>query len=205
MSNAPTAVVRSRRAIALVLAAALSVAWLGACSSDDGDATDADPAEETTTSVAEGPGPDDETTTTATVPETTGGDLVGTWEAEAGELLAANTANLGGAPDIDCEGTITLEFGDDGSFSQQGEATCSTAGISASLNIETVGRYETSDGTLTITEAETLGTMEAGGMSQPAEAGFGVGEAAYEVDGDTLSVTFTDPSVGTVTQTYQRG
>jgi hypothetical protein len=47
--------------------------------------------------------------------------------------------------------------------------------------------------------------MEAGGMSQPADAGFGEGEAAYEVDGDTLTVTFTDPSVGTVTQTYQRG
>jgi hypothetical protein len=208
---------RSPRAVALGVSLLLGAALLGACGGDDEAAVD-DASEATATAAADGSaGPDAEADAEATdaaderdTEETTttesagGGDLVGTWVADAGDLLAANTANLGGVPGMDCSGPITLEFAPDGGFAQRGDASCSIGGMTASLNIETTGRYQTSGGTLTVTESSTTGTMEVGGASQPADVGFGEGEGTYEVRGDTLTVTFSDPSVGTVTQTYQR-
>jgi hypothetical protein len=108
---------------------------------------------------------------------------------------------------VTCSGPIRLEFGEDGSFAQRGEATCEGGGFANTVTLESTGRYTTEGGTMTITDLESTSTIEVNGTTQPAGEGteFQLNEAAYEVDGDTLTITFTNPSVGTVTQVYQRG
>lgn len=208
-SSAPSA--RWRRASSLALVASLLL--VGACSSDDDDAASdeatEEPADATTTTAADESEEDGEATTTtaADLPETAGGDLAGTWVIDASDLFAANTANVGDTGGISCSGPIRLEFGDDGSFAQRGEATCEANGFSSTMTLESTGRYTTDGGTLTITDLESTTTMEVDGVTQPAGDGteFELNEAVYEVNGDTLTITFTNPSVGTVSQVYQRG
>lgn len=209
-SHTPTA--RWRRASALALVA--SLLFVGACSGgdDDGAASDEpaeEPADTTTTTAADEPEEDGDAPSPVTapeLPETGGGDLVGTWAIDASDLFAANTANVGDTSGISCSGPIRLEFGDDGSFAQRGEATCEANGFVSTLMLETTGRYATDGGTLTLSDLESTSTMEVDGRSQPAGEGTGLedGEAAYEVEGDTLTITYTNPSVGTISQVYQR-
>jgi hypothetical protein len=191
-----------------------SLLVLGACSSDDEGTSSDDPTEEpadatTTTEADESEEDGDATTTTEApdLPETGGGDIVGTWVIDASELFAANTANVGDTGSLSCSGPVRLEFGEDGSFAQRGEASCTAGGFTTTLTLETTGRYATDGGTITVSDLQSQSSMEVEGMTQAADdvSGFAAGQAAYEVDGDTLTITFTNPSVGTVSQTYQRG
>lgn len=196
---------RSAAALAAVLALGL-VAGCGGSSDagSDGPSTTAAPGDGATTTASAG-----ETTTTTgaetttTVADDGGGDLVGTWSADAQSILGANTANLGGTS-LSCDGTITLEFTDGGTFAQSGQATCAIATQSATATIESAGDYEAADGTITISNATGSTTMEILGRTQDLGAGIPDGSAEYAIDGDTLSLTFTVASVGTVTQTYTR-
>lgn len=158
-------------------------------------ATTAAPSGDTTTA------PDEATTTAAEADG--GGDLVGTWTADAGDIFGANTANLGGTS-IDCSGPVNLEFRDDGTFSQSSTATCSIQSISGTATIDSTGSWTTDGDQIVISGSTSDGTMEIMGQTQPVEAGMSDGTATYEVDGDTLSITFTEATVGTVTQVYQR-
>lgn len=194
--------------VALLAAFALTLASCGSSSDDAGD----DGGSATTEAADEGGGGDDEATTTAAEDTTTtedggeaggGGDLVGTWTADANDILGANTANLGGVT-FECTGPITLEFGDDGAFSQTGTSTCTVQGQSGTAEFNATGTYEASDGTITVTDVTNEGTMTMMGVAQPMEGGFGGGEAEYTLEGDTLSITFTEETVGTVTQVYTR-
>jgi hypothetical protein len=195
--------------LAAGIAAVVALGALAACGgSSDGDASTDEPtttaaADDATTTAAPDEEAEETTTTSEAAEPEGGGDLTGTWTADAGDILGVNTANLGGTA-VECTGPVTLEFREDGTFSQQSEATCTLAGQSGTATIASSGAYEASGGTLTVRDAESSGTFSILGQTQEVPAGLSDGEASYEVDGDTLSITFTEATVGTVTQTYTR-
>lgn len=160
-----------------------------------------------------GDDPGSDATTTAgnsvstTVPDSspaTSGSLVGSWTADAGDILAANTVNLGGAGALVCEGPIVMTFNVDGTFDRSGEVSCTIAGMSAVGTIVSVGNWEDTGTTLIISGSSTSGTMTMGGTVIPLADSFGDGTGDYSIVGDTLSVTFTIDPVGAVTQIYTR-
>ncbi|MFN8018448.1 MAG: hypothetical protein U0P45_10020 [Acidimicrobiales bacterium] len=125
----------TKAALAAVLAAsAILVAACGASggseSSDGGGATTTAASDGGATTTTAAP----RTTTTAAATTTTaaaeGGDLVGTWTADAQSILGANLANLGGNAGLACSGPVTLTFNDDGTFTHKSQATCSRGSIS---------------------------------------------------------------------------
>ena len=195
-----------RRLVSVLAVAALGLA-LVACSSSESDGGSTEDGV-TTTSAYFGGGTDDATSTTATDGSTTtsaadegatDGDLVGTWTADAADLLAANTANLGGPGAVTCSGPVSLELADDGTFTHTGDITCEVpGGPAASGTITSTGRWS-ADGT-TVTLSDTSTTSEVEGISQL----IGDASAAYVVDGDTLTVTFAFDPVGEVSQVYTR-
>lgn len=195
-------VVLAGAAIAIVLAAIIAAVLLSG-GSDDESASGT-----TTTTVAVGaPGSGDPTTTTTAAVTTstapTTGDIEGSWVADASDILAANTANVGGTG-VDCSGPITMTFAADGTFDRSGTVSCSLGGMTASGTISTSGRYAVADDQITISGTTPGGRMTLGGRSVPTPDSFGDGAATYEVSGNTLTITFTESPVGTVTQTYQR-
>lgn len=195
-----------RRMVAVLAVAALGLA-LVACSSSESDGGSEEDGV-TTTSAYFGDGTDDAASTTAADGSTTtsaadagatDGDLVGTWTADAADLLAANTANLGGSGAITCSGPVSLDLADDGTFTHTGDITCEVpGGPSASGTITSTGRWS-ADGT-TVTLSDTSTTSEVEGISQL----IGDASAGYVVDGDTLTVTFSFDPVGEVSQVYTR-
>jgi RNA polymerase sigma factor (sigma-70 family) len=187
--------------IGAVAAAAIVLAVIAAVVLGGGD----DPAPETAappTSVTtpddggRGGGEDTDTapasTTTTAVP---GDALVGSWTADAGDILGANTTNVGGPGGLTCSGPITMTFTEGGTFERSGSVTCSVAGTSQSGAVASAGRYQVEGDTLTVSGFASSGSTP---------DAFGNGSATYDLSGDTLSITFTDTSVGTVSQTYQR-
>ncbi|NQU36456.1 MAG: hypothetical protein HQ526_02530 [Actinobacteria bacterium] len=143
-------------------------------------------------------------TTTGEVAPVAGGDIQGKWRGDADELLDANTANLGSTGEIDCRGPIFITFKADGGFTQQGTATCTVGGRSVRGTIATTATYTTDGAELTIKNAENRGTIgiPTGEVSFPGS--WSDGTAKYEISGDTLTINFTDESVGNVTQQYER-
>lgn len=206
---------RGRRPLALLLGGAVAVVLLliglAVVLGGDGDGDDEDALATTTTTVLVGEGPtepDDgvptSTTDVTTTTEASSGDLEGAWVADAAEILAANTANLGGTGGLGCTGPITMTFTAEGTYDRSGEVTCSVGGTTASGSVSTSGRYAIEGSRLTVSGTTSGGTMSMGGTEIPTPDSFGDGTADYEVSGDTLTITFSDPSVGTITQTYQR-
>lgn len=194
---------RRAAAVAVSVAALGLVAGCGGSSDDAADEpTTTAPADEATTTAAEEATTTTAAETTTTEAEATGGDLEGAWVADAGDIIGANTANLGGVA-VECSGPITLEFTAD-AFTQSGEATCSIAGQSGTATFASTGSYEVADGTITVSGASGSTTFTILGQTQEQPGGLADGEATYAIDGDTLSITFTVPAVGTVTQTYTR-
>lgn len=63
--------------------------------------------------------------------------------------------------------------------------------------VSTAGHYAVDGSVLTISRTRVEG-------DSPVPDAWGNGAAEYAIAGSTLSVTFTDPSVGTVTQQYTR-
>ena len=197
---------RSLPVLALVVAGV--VVFAAACGSSGGsDASSGDGATTTssagdrTTTSADRTTTTDATTTTAA---TEGGDLVGTWTADADSILGANLANLGGGGGLDCSGPVTLTFADDGTFTHQAQATCTRGTISATATIDSSGRYQVEGTRIRILAARNSGTMEVMGRTQPMATGWAVGAVPFTIDGDTLEITFANSAVGTVTQTYTR-
>jgi hypothetical protein len=200
----------ARPLAAAVAVAALVVAGAAACSSSgDGSSGSA-----TSTTVATGT--DGATTTTAAGATTTAAadtttteadasaDLVGSWVADADSILGANLANLGGAGGFECHGPVTLTFTAQGTFTHTSTATCTAGGLSATATIDSSGRYRAGPRRLLISGARNGGSITVGGATTPLRVGFADGLVAYQLDGDTLTFTFTVASVGTVTQTYTR-
>ena len=188
----------SRRILLIVISAAATLS-VAACS--DGDDTTASPTSSNSTeSTQESSTTAEETTTTAP-----GGDLVGTWIAGAQDIINANTANLGGVAAMECSGALLLTFGDDSGFTNTGDISCNVGGVAAVGSVTSTGKWAvTEPGLVAISETVTTGGVEMGGVSLPAPTGVGDGVFEYSVDGDTLQLSFTDPSVGTVTQSWVR-
>ena len=201
--------VRSK-ALALAVVASASL-LLAACGSSGG--SDAGSGSGGATTTADSGGGSDTTTTAAdtttsatptTAPAPAAGDLVGTWTADADSILGANLGNVGGGAGLTCSGPVDLTFQNDGTFTHKAQATCSRGSISATATIDSSGRYEADGQRIRIIAVRNDGTMEIMGRSQPMQMGWAVGTFAYTIDGDTLKVTFSNSSVGTVTQTYTR-
>ncbi len=146
---------------------------------------------------------------TTTAPSTTapagGGSIEGTWVADAGEILEANTANVGGTGGAACSGTITMTFTAD-RYERDGTLSCGIpGGPTGTATVETAGSYTTDGDVLTVSDTTSNGTISVAGVSIPFPDAFGDGSGTFEVSGDELRITFDDPSVGSVTQIYRRG
>lgn len=148
-----------------------------------------------------------EATTTTDGADRSSREIVGTWTADAGDILSANTANVGGAGGLTCEGPITMTFTDEGTFSRAGNVSCTgPGGLSGSGTIATTGEwfFDADTGGLVISGTVADGVLTLQGREVPFPDSFGDGQAEYSVDGDQLEITFTIDPVGTVTQTYAR-
>ena len=202
-----------RRVVAALL---VSAAFVGACSDDDPSSAGADSAPtsdaaatESSTTVSStdtDPGASDtteppETTATTAAPTTApaadGGDLVGQWVAETGEILAVLTEPFGGGVP-GCTGPYVITFGDDGSFSASIDVTCVVGDIEAVGDLGITGTYSADGTTLQVTDTAGEGTMTAGGIAVPLPIVDGLAEAfgppaQYAIVGDVLSLTFTSP------------
>ena len=202
--------------VALVVVSTLALVAAGCSDSgsddDAGTTTAAPDAADDEGTGGDGPGDDGTTTTEADETSSTteaaddggadggvDGDLVGTWTADAGDLLAANTANFGGTSTLTCSGPVTMVLSDDGTFTHGGEVTCGVAGgPSATGTVTTTGSWQ-ADGTK-VTLSGATSTSDLDGMTGLV----GDGSADYVVEGDQLTVTFTIDPVGEVSQVYTR-
>lgn len=194
----------------------VAVAMLSGCGSDD---TPAEAPAETTdeTALADGgtttPAPTSTSASTTTPddtpatssPEGLESELLGTWTASAADILSANTANLGGAGMTACDGEISMTFNDGGTLSRAGNVACSIGAVRADGTISTTADYDVdAPGSLTIRNTVTLGIATLGGREIPFPDAFGDSSARFRVEGDVLSIEFTNPAVGSVTQQYTR-
>ncbi len=132
-------------------------------------------------------------------------ELIGTWNADAADVLAANTANLGGTPGLDCSGLVSLTFTENAS-SGGGNVSCTVP----QANIEVTGEVSwnctstTNSNVLTNKDCQHSGTVAYGSQEIPIPEIISNGDAKYKIDGDTLTLTFDEESVGKVIQTYTR-
>lgn len=148
--------------------------------------------------------PDSGATTTA--PPVRGGRLDGTaWVADARDILAANFANVGGPEGFSCTGPMTLRF-TDGRVSFGGEVTCrdDDSGLDGGGSLRNEGSYTVSGSELTLAGMQTSGTITVMGAAMPAPQVLTDTVARYRISGDTLSITFDAPGLGTITQRYER-
>ncbi len=165
------------------------VLMLGACSSGGGGTSSSSPPDASGTPTTTG--------TPSPGPTSGSAELVGTWTADASQILAANTANLGGSGAVTCRGPIVMTFNPDGTYSRRGSVTCSVRGRSMRGAVSTAGHYAVEGNVLTISRTRLEG-------DGPVPDAWGDGAAQFSVAGPTLNITFSNPSVGTVTQQYTR-
>ena len=147
------------------------------------------------------------TTTTTLVPVRN--TLAGVWRAKAQDILAANLANLGGMPMV-CDGEIVMNLNADGSFSRAGSMECIIDGAMTNGQVvNSSGTWDATANTISVTVTKSDGYAEVigfdGRVTRVALPDRGYSEADYTVNATTLTITFTDPSVGTVSQVYTRG
>ena len=175
---------------AAVVAVVAGLAFTGvACGGGD------DSASSSTTTAA---GATTESTTTTTA-EDGGGALEGTWAIDAGEALASATANLGGTGGGTCSGQLTLTFAD-GTLRRGGSARCG----SGTVTVDATGTYTVDGDKLNVSMTSSNTRAEVRGMTVPVPDSWSSGVATYKVVDDTLTITFTQASVGTVTSKYTR-
>lgn len=176
----------------------ITVASLGLVAACSG-GSDPDPTSTGSPTASSSASASASTTTSATT-----GSIDGTWKSDAGQLVAENTANLGDTGSMTCSGPIRLTFRTNGTFKHGGAATCSVGAQSVSATILSEGDYTTSGDELILSNTRSTGTLDIPGGAVPFPAGIGDGTGTFNIAGDTLTLTFTDPSVGTVTQEWQR-
>ena len=178
-SSSPT----SRASLLATLLAITVAGLLTACGSSSSDGSSASPSASSASSAS------------STASPSSSSSIVGTWAADASEILGANTANVGGAGALSCTGRILMKFTAEGQFTRGGRVTCSAAGRSQSGAVASAGTYTTSGDTLTIGGYRSTGSIP---------DSFGSASATYSISGDTLTITFNGGSAGTITQRYQR-
>lgn len=196
----------------LVLILLLSSCGSSGDSSSDAEVVAVPGASETTdaggeSSSSEPTEPENSTTTTTLIPA--GNTLAGEWRAKAEDILAANLANLGGLP-MACTGDVVMYLNADGSFGREGSMACSIDEVEVlGQVVNSSGKWEATSDTITVTITKNDGYAESLGPSGKSmrmplpDSGFS--SADYEVTATILTITFTEPSVGTVTQVYTRG
>lgn len=141
-----------------------------------------------------------------TTPVTTA-TLAGGWHATVDSILNANTASTG-ALGISCPGQLMhWRFESDTAFFSRWSdvLTCTSRGLTFTGRLSQTGRYSASGDQLTVSGIENFGSVTTStGVSLPFSIPASAGSATYAISGNTLTLTFTDPSVGTVTQTWTR-
>jgi hypothetical protein len=187
---------------------------LSGCGSDPADEADGSATTAASPTTSEPPTSGAPTTTEATTTTEGRADspypIVGTWTADAGQILAANTANLGGTPGLGCEGEIVMTFTAEGTFTRTGEVVCGGQNpmVNATGSFSTSGEWyhDADTGQLVTDVSSTDGQILFPNMDEDDAATFSdpwsAGAADYQVVDGVLEVTFTDASVGTVTQKY---
>jgi len=179
---------RTYRTILAAMAAGVALA-VSACSGGD------DTSAPTTTAAAGASTAS--TTTTAAAGDAS--ELEGTWVIDAGAALASATANVGGTGGSNCTGQLSLTF-NDGVVKRGGNIVCG----SGTGTIDATSNYEVDGDKLKVTGTSSNSKMTVRGASVPMPDGWGNSVATYKVVGDTLTITFTQASVGTVTSKYTR-
>lgn len=96
---------------------------------------------------------------------------------------------------LSCTGQIRMTFTDSGTFSRSGAVRCTVGSTTRRGGVASAGRYSTNGDQLVIEGTRSTGTTP---------DSWGDATATYAVTGDTLTIQFTQGSVGTITQTYQR-
>lgn len=131
--------------------------------------------------------------------------LVGVWVASARDILAANTAPYGGLP-ADCDGTVTLTFAEDGTFSHVGEMQCTFGDKSGHGVIYSAGRYEVRGDTVAFLDTQSTGSLTVDGISLESVVQYLTprGEGRYQIEGDQLTIGFTMPNGAAVEHHFTR-
>lgn len=179
---------RYRLVLAVVVAGVALTA--AACGGDDSAGS---------SSTTAGPGATTASTTTTTAEPSGEAALEGTWAIDAGELLRAGTANVGGTGGSTCSGRVTLTFAD-GTLQRAGNITCG-AGTGT---IDTTSKYKVDGDKLIVSDTSSRSSYAVRGVSIPLPDNWGNSVATYKVVDDVLTITFTQASVGTVTSKYTR-
>ena len=175
----------------------------GGSSPDATDEVSTDPPVDTTPTTGS-------TTTTTTTLVPVRNTLAGVWTAPAEEILEANLANLGGMPGMTCAGEIVMNLNNDGTFSRGGSMLCSIDDVQIlGQMMNSSGTWDATADTLTVTVTENDGYAESlgpgGKTMRMALPDNGYSAVSYKANATTLTITFTEPAVGTVTQVYTRG
>ena len=158
----------------------------------------------TTTPASAAPATTTPATTTAASAAAAGGAVTGSWVADAGAVIAANTANVGGAGGISCTGPLTLTF-TGSQVSLRGEYSCTApGGLTGTGSVTSAGQYRVSGSTLVVTGASTNAVVRIAGTEVPIGLGLNDGETQFAVSGNQLKLTFTAAAIGTVTNVYTR-
>jgi hypothetical protein len=204
--------VRKPAAVAspLALVAALLLAGCGS-GGDSGDAsatasaTASGSPSGTPSTDAASPSPavtptDDEDTAAAD-----GAALAGEWATTARAIFEANTANLGGANGLRCSGPVRLTLAAGGDLTYDVRARCTLRGRSGTGRLHTTARWSATGDQIQIRGSRSEGTITLdGGVTVPMPTVFENGTATWAIAGDTLTIEFTDPSVGTVAHRFTR-
>lgn len=154
----------------------------------------ADAADAVATPVS---GAADMTTTTAGVPSR----LEGSWRASITELLGAGGAGEGG---LNCSGSVTYSF-HAGVTSTTGGGSCAMGPMNGTITYDARANYRVEGDRLIITNTSDGSRLMLGGTAVPGVGSiFGNGTLLFSINGDELTVSRTDPDLGTLAQTLHR-
>lgn len=179
---------------------------LAACGSDDGRAGSETPTSAPGTSTPATTTPGTTTPGTTARPPSSASSLTGSWVADANQILAANTSNVGGTGLGGCQGPITMTFNNNGTFTRDAPSIrCGTVPIEATGWFNSAGSYTVQGNRINVTVAQTEGSMTIG----PRTVGFGdqfSGDMTYDFEngGNVLVLHLAQYPVGNVDHKYVR-
>ncbi len=153
-----------------------------------------DAADVVTTPVS---GAADMTTTTAGAPSR----LEGSWRASITELLGAGGAGEGG---LNCSGSVTYSF-HAGVTTTTGGGSCAMGPMNGTVTYDARADYRVEGDRLIITNTSDGSRLMLGGAAVPGVGSiFGNGTLLFSINGDELTISRTDPDLGTLAQTLHR-